>query len=121
VVGIAAIVAHREIAVLRHHVWKSRFAPARRRFPWERRFRWSGRITLDQFLSINPDSAVVQLDAIARKADHTFNKISSIRGVRRLEYDHLLAVRVAPKGHMPIREGHAGVVSDAALDEVIAH
>ena len=41
-------------------------------------------------------------------------------GQRRAKDDDLLALRLAPERHVDIGEGHAGVVAEAAHDQVIA-
>src|SRR5581483_11000998 len=62
----------------------------------------------------------MNLDRIARQADHALDVVRGIGGEGRLEDDDLLAFWIAPEGDMQIGEGHTGVVSDAAHDEVVA-
>src|SRR5579884_3678387 len=62
----------------------------------------------------------MNLDRIARQADHALDVVRGIGGEGRLEDDDLLAFWIAPEGDMQMGEGHTGVVSDAAHDEVVA-
>src|SRR5579871_4122017 len=62
----------------------------------------------------------MNLDRIARQADHALDVVRGIGREGRLEDDDLLAFWIAPQRNMQIGEGHTGVVSDAAHDEVIA-
>src|SRR5216684_7171928 len=59
-------------------------------------------------------------DGVAGQADHALHIVGSIRRKRRLEDDDLLALGIAPQRHVPVGEGHARVVADAAHDKVVA-
>src|ERR1700730_13799850 len=110
VVRIAAIVAHHEITVVRNFV----------RLPQIVRIAAANCVAFVQPLTVHPHRTIVDINGISRQAD---NALHVVRGIRRegwFENDDLLAMRIAPQRHMPIREGHARVVADAAHDQVIA-
>src|SRR5260370_1188126 len=84
------------------------------------RFAGANGVVFNEFLAVDPDGAVAEIDGVAREADDAFDVVRLIGGERRLEDDDLLALGIAPQGHVPIGEGHARIVPDAAHDEVIA-
>src|SRR5206468_7209301 len=120
VVGVAAVVAHGEVAILRHHVGKLHFRTAERSFAWVGRLGGSSGIAFAQLFAVNPDGAVAKVHAVAGQADDAFDEVGGIRRVGRLEDNHLLAFGIAPEREMPLGERNAGIVADAAHDEVIA-
>src|SRR5581483_10219274 len=110
VVGIGAVIAHDEIRIGRDFERAMEIV----------RFGRTQRVFLDGALAINPNGTIMNLDRIARQADHALDVVRGIGGEGRLEDDDLLAFWIAPEGDMQIGEGHTGVVSDAAHDEVVA-
>src|SRR5712664_40487 len=118
--GITTIIAHDEIAILRNPVRKLHVLLA----VWSqsRRCRFGGTsgVILDEFLSVDPDGAIVNVDCFTRQADDALHIIGLIGSEGRLENHDLLALGRTPERHVPIGEGHARVVADAAHDEVIA-
>src|SRR4029077_13999799 len=71
-------------------------------------------------LPIDPDRAFVEVDGIARQADDALHVVRLIGREGRLEDDDLLALGIAPERHVPVGERNAGVIANAAHDEVVA-
>src|SRR5256885_4365643 len=108
--GILTIVAHHKIAIGRNFVWGLHvvtLGPALG-------------VIFVKLPAVDPNSAVVNVERFPRKADDTFHNVTRLSWNDGLEYDDLLALGIAPKRHVPVGEGQAGVVADAAHDEVIA-
>src|SRR5260370_25335173 len=104
VVGIAAIVAHHEIAVVRNIV----------RLPQIVRFAAPDSVVFVQPLAVHPHRTVVDLKSISRQADNPLDVVRGIRRERRLENDDLLAMWIAPQRQRPIPERPPPVHADAA-------
>src|SRR5438309_7615125 len=110
VVGISPIVGHHEVTVRGNRVGHGlviRLAAARS-------------VLFGEFLAVDPDGAIVNVDGVSGQPDDALYVVRRVRGKRRLEDNHLLALGRAPQRHVPVGEGHAGVVPDATHDEVIA-
>ena len=94
---------------------------------WRQQFRMIGKfcrtggVILLQLLTVDPHASTVDIDCFARQADYPLDQIRLAVCVGRPENDDLLAVRIPPKGHMQIRERHAGIVAQPAHDQVIAN
>src|SRR5882762_2962753 len=110
VVGIAAIVAHHEITIVRNFDRGMQVV----------RIGAAGGVAFFKPCAVHPDGAVANIDGISRETDDSLDIVRRVRGERRLEDNYLLAMRIAPQRHVPIREGYAGIVADAAHDQVIA-
>src|SRR5882757_9618793 len=110
VVGIAAIVAHHEITIVRNFDRGMQVVGIGA----------AGGVAFFKPGAVHPYGAVANIDGISRETDDSLDIVRRVRGERRLEDNYLLAMRIAPQRHMPIREGHAGIVADAAHDQVIA-
>src|SRR4029077_7313022 len=79
-----------------------------------------GRVVLGKFLSIDPHAALVNVHRFTWKADDAFHDIRIFLRDKRSETHELTAFRIAPQRQMQVSEGNAGVVADAAHDQVVA-
>src|SRR5260370_34232473 len=120
VIGIATIVAHGEITIVGNAIGKFDVRVTRGRGAGRGRFAGANGVFFNEFLAVDPDGAVAEIDGVAREADDAFDVVRLIGGERRLEEYGLLWLWRAPQGHVPIGEGHSRIVPDAAHDEVIA-
>src|SRR5580698_4440565 len=107
---IEAVVAHHKIALVRNFEGKLLLA----------RFAAPERVIFAESLAVDPDSAVMYVDRVAGQTDDALHVVRLIGRERWLEDDDLLAFGIAPERDVPVGEGHASVVADAAHDEVVA-
>src|SRR6267154_3137278 len=110
VVGIAAIVAHHKITIVRNFDRRVQVV----------RIGAAGGVAFREPYTVHPNRAVVDVDGISRQADDSLDIVRRIWRERWLEDYDLLAMGIPPQWHMPICERHAGIVADAAHDQVIA-
>src|SRR5882724_2546393 len=120
VVGIGTIVAHHDVAILGNMVWESDLGESERSASRSSGIGGAEGVRLVELAAVDEDGAVAKIDVIAGQADGAFDEIGGVRSVRRLEDNNLLALRVAPQRQVKAGEGHAGIVAQAAHDEVIA-
>src|SRR5690349_20066393 len=113
VVRILTVVAHHEVAILRNLVGHGNVRGVRALGAPQS-------VIFLEFLAVDPDGAVVDIDGVAGKADDAFDPVRRVARNRRTEDDHLLATLIAPKGQVQVRKGDASVVADTAHDDVVA-
>src|SRR5262249_2970262 len=69
VVGIASVIPHRKVAILRDNMRKLHLGPAQRRFTGISRFGRASRVWLAERLAVDPDGAIAKIDLVAGQSD----------------------------------------------------
>src|SRR5229473_5300414 len=108
---IGAIVAHNKITIRGNFVRRVQFVGLAE----------AGGVLFHELLSVDPYRAIMNIYGVAGESNHAFHIVRLIRREGRLEDDDLLALGRAPERDMQIGEGHAGVVADAAHNQVVAN
>src|SRR5207237_8939651 len=108
VVRVGAIVTHDEITVGRHFVRHTQFV----------RLGGASRVFLGEALAVNPHGALMNVNGVARKTDDALHVIRRVGSKGWFEDNDLLALGIGLQRNVPVGGGNAGVVAEAAHDQV---
>jgi hypothetical protein len=79
------------------------------------------RVRFIEALAVDPHAAFANVNCVSGETDDAFYEVWLIGSKRRLEDNDLLPLGIAPEGNVNVSERNAGVVTEAAHDEMVAN